>query len=170
MTIQPIASSPQSAQRGATLMVAMIFLIVLSLLGIAAVQNNTFQEKMAGNSRDRELAFEAAEAAIQDAKFRLSPGCTSGCLHSGPWDGSAAGLSTYVATNANDAAYWNIATQWTTYVNPTTNLPQVATQPQYRIEKKPDIGTNEYYRVTARGFGSSNTTIVILQAEFTYTP
>lgn len=163
MTTHSLPSSPRSAQCGATLMVAMIFLVVLSLLGIAAVQNNTFQEKMAGNSRDRELAFEAAEAALRDASANII------ALRAGPWSG-ANGLFTYVATDANDAAYWNAAAQWTSSRTPTTTVANVATQPQYRIEKKPDIGTKEYYRVTARGFGSSSTTIVILQAEFTYTP
>lgn len=160
-------SPSRSAQHGATLMVAMIFLIVLSLLGIAAVQNNTFQEKMAGNSRDRELAFEAAEAALQDA------GANIATLRPGPWDGTATGLYTYVATNANDASYWNNAALWdesTKYRTPGTTIAQVATQPKYRIEKKTDIGSTEYYRVTARGIGSSANTVVILQAEYTYTP
>lgn len=159
----PAFPALRSAQRGATLMVALIFLIVLALLGISAVQNNTFQEKMAGNSRDRELAFEAAEAAIRDASTNLIS------LRSGPWDGNG-GLFTYVATNANDAAYWNTASNWGSYRSPTTSVANVVAQPQYRIEKKPDIGTTEHYRVTARGFGASATTVVILQAEFTYTP
>lgn len=157
-------SSSRSAQNGATLMVAMIFLIVLSLLGVAAVQNNTFQEKMAGNTRDRDLAFEAAEAALRDASANIVT------LRPGPWDGSAAGLSTYVATNANDTAYWNNSAQWSSFRTPATNIAKVSAQPQYRIEKKPNIGSAEYYRVTARGFGASNTTVVILQAEYTYTP
>lgn len=164
MTSRPLSPAPYSAQRGATLMVALIFLVVLSLLGVAAVQNNTFQEKMAGNSRDRELAFEAAEAALRDASANLVG------LRPGPWDGTATGLSTYVMTNANDAAFWNATAQWASYRTPVNSLSYVARQPQYRIEKKPDIGTTEHYRVTARGFGSSSATIVILQAEYTYTP
>ncbi|MCG2578314.1 PilX N-terminal domain-containing pilus assembly protein [Dechloromonas sp. XY25] len=163
MTRQHIHLNPARSQQGATLMVVLIFLMVLSMLGVAAVQNNIFQEKMSGNTRDRELAFEAAEAAVRDASANIIS------LRAGPWTGGG-GLSTYDANNANDSTYWNTSSNWSSYRNPSATVAKVATQPQYRIEKKPNIGTVEYYRVTARGFGADSTTIVIIQAEFTYTP
>jgi len=154
---------PAHSQRGATLLVVLVFLMVLAMLGVATVQSNILQEKMSGNTRDRELAFEAAEAAIRDAGANIIS------LRAGPWAG-AGGLYTYNANYANDSIYWNTTSNWATYRNPSTTIAKVSTQPQYRIEKKPDIGGVEYYRVTARGFGADSTTIVILQAEFTYTP
>jgi Tfp pilus assembly protein PilX len=38
------------------------------------------------------------------------------------------------------------------------------------IEKKPSVGTTQIYRVTARGEGGSIETVVVLQAEFGFTP
>lgn len=162
--IKPLTLSPGQPQRGATLVVALIFLIVLSLLGVAAVQNNTLQERMAGNTRDRDLAFESAEAAIGDARDKIAT------LRPGPWDGSATGLSTYDPARDNNLAYWANAANWTSHKTPSATIANVSAQPQYRIEKKPPVGSTEFYRVTARGFGASNTTVVILQAEFSYTP
>lgn len=161
---KPLIVTPGQLQRGATLIVALIFLIVLSLLGVAAVQNNTLQERMAGNTRDRDLAFESAEAALRDAKDKIAT------LRPGPWDGSVAGLSTYDPARDNNLAYWTNTTSWTSHKTPSATVANVSAQPQYRIEKKPPVGSTEYYRVTTRGFGASSTTVVILQAEFSYTP
>lgn len=55
-------------QRGATLIVGLIFLVALTLLGVMAMKSTLLQERMAGGSRDRSLAFQAAEAALRDAK------------------------------------------------------------------------------------------------------
>lgn len=161
----------RSQQRGATLLVTLVFVIVLSLLGIGAAQNNRFQELMGGSTRDRELAFESAEAALQDAKATFASWRTQ------TFTGTVTnGLSLYVATNPNSAAHWNDSAQWPNYRTPTLSIARAVKQPQYRIEKMPDVGTVQYYRVTARGFGAavkpdnSPATIVILQAEYRYTP
>ncbi len=93
-TLSPLPR--RSRQRGATLLVTLVFVIVLSLLGIGAAQNNRFQELMSGSTRDRELAFESAEAALQDAK------ATFGTWRTLPFNGTN-GLSLYNAGNPNSA-------------------------------------------------------------------
>lgn len=57
-----------TAQRGATLLIGVIFLIVLMLLGISAATISTLDERMARNLRDKNIAFQAAEAALSDAR------------------------------------------------------------------------------------------------------
>jgi type IV pilus assembly protein PilX len=167
-TLSPLPC--RSQQRGATLLVTLVFVIVLSMLGIGAAQNNSFQELMGGSTRDRELAFEAAEAALQDAKATFATWRTQ------PFTSTITnGLSLYVATNSNSPDWWNASAQWPNYRTPTLNITRAIKQPQYRIEKMPDVGTVQYFRVTARGFGAAGTaadptTIVILQAEYRYTP
>lgn len=173
MTDRTLSPLPcRNRQRGATLLVTLVFVIVFSLLGIGAAQNNRFQELMGGSTRDRELAFESAEAALQDAKATFATWRTQSFNGTG-------GLFTYVATQRNDAAWWNDdSAQWPSgnYRTPTLNITRAIKQPQYRIERMPDVGTVQYYRVTARGFGAavkpdnSPATIVILQAEYRYTP
>ncbi len=61
-------------QRGATLLVGIIFLIVLMLLGISAATISSLDERMARNDRDRNIAFQAAEAALADAREDIAKG------------------------------------------------------------------------------------------------
>ncbi|BBL71775.1 pilus assembly PilX family protein [Methylogaea oryzae] len=151
-------------QRGATLMVAMVFMGILAVLGASAATNTGLQERMAGNSRNRDLAFQAAEAALQDAENTLTAWRVSA------FDGSAAGLTVYDATRANDAVYWGDMANWASYKTPAYNLNQVAEQPRYVVEKMPCVSNTEHYRVTARGVGGDSNAVVVLQAVYSYTP
>ena len=55
-------------QQGVALPVALIFLLVLTVLGVSSLGTNVFEEKMAANSLNRELAFQAAEAALREGE------------------------------------------------------------------------------------------------------
>lgn len=55
-------------QQGAVLAVALIFLLILTLLGVSSMKSTLLEEKMAGNMRDQSLAFQAAEAALRDGE------------------------------------------------------------------------------------------------------
>lgn len=152
------------AQRGITLVMSLIFLVALTILGLTAARNHILQEHMAGNTRSRDLALQAAEAAIKDAEQALPT------WRSLAFDGSEAGLGTYDATLANDAAYWKTAANWSSYRTPATALNQVAEQPRYRVEKMTDVGTEERYRITARGVGREASAVVVVQVVVGYTP
>ena len=60
--------SPFHKQRGAALITGLIFLVVLTMIGITAARMSTLEERMAGNMRDRSLAMQAAEMALRDAE------------------------------------------------------------------------------------------------------
>jgi len=60
-----------NTQRGVALIVALMFLIVLTLLGLATMRGTTLEERMAGGARDYNLALQAAEAALRDAENDL---------------------------------------------------------------------------------------------------
>jgi type IV pilus assembly protein PilX len=53
------------------LIVALLFLVMLTLLGVTAMTGTTMEERMAGNARDNAVAFQAAEAALRDARRDL---------------------------------------------------------------------------------------------------
>ena len=57
---------PAYLQRGVALLIALIFLVILTLLGLTAMQSSVLEEKMAGNLRDRAIAMDAAYAALRD--------------------------------------------------------------------------------------------------------
>ena len=64
--------SPRCRQRGATLIVGMSLLLVMTLMALSAVQSTALQEQMAGNMKDRNLAFESAETAARAAEHWLA--------------------------------------------------------------------------------------------------
>ena len=73
------ASRPADGlQRGASLIMVMIILTIVSLLGIAAIQISMMSERGARNDRDMQLAWQSAEAALMDAENDLfGPGTSS---------------------------------------------------------------------------------------------
>lgn len=60
-------------QHGASLMVVLILLVVVSLLGVGGIQIATMGERSARNDRDQQIAWQAAEAALVDAEIDLDP-------------------------------------------------------------------------------------------------
>jgi type IV pilus assembly protein PilX len=177
----PIRSIP-SRQKGAALAVGLIFLIALALLGISAMAINAMEERMAGNSRDLNLAFQAAESALRDAELdvlkNITPAsgfdsaCTNGlCL---PPSVSTPLASTIDWTNAGITRAYGARTG-------AVPLAFVSAQPRYIIELlstlpagagqslavgiKPASG-GVAYRITALGIGGRPESRVILQSIF----
>lgn len=56
-----------SRQHGATLIIAMILLLLLTMLGMQGLNNVSLQERMAGGSQDLMRAFQAAESGLSAA-------------------------------------------------------------------------------------------------------
>jgi type IV pilus assembly protein PilX len=50
---------------GMVLITSLIILLVLTLLGLASIQNTSLEERMAGNLRRENIAFQAAESALR---------------------------------------------------------------------------------------------------------
>ena len=51
------------------LVVALILLVVLTLVGLAAVRGTIMQQKMASNFSDRQIAFQVGEAGLRQAQI-----------------------------------------------------------------------------------------------------
>ena len=58
-------------QKGIALAVALILLVVVTLIGLAAIRSTTLQQKMTANFYDRQIAFQSAEAALNAAATAL---------------------------------------------------------------------------------------------------
>lgn len=75
------STSIASRQRGAVLIVSMLLLLVLTILAIGASQTTRLQERMAGNTRDIDMAFQASEAGLREAeKYIASTPTLPTCL------------------------------------------------------------------------------------------
>ena len=88
----------KNVQNGSALIISLVFLLILTMIGVASIQDSTLQERMAGNERDRNLAFQAAEAALRVGEDHLrqagvlfSAAGTSGLISPGYTGGRARG-------------------------------------------------------------------------------
>jgi type IV pilus assembly protein PilX len=157
------------AQQGVVLIVGLIMLLLLTLIGTTGMQMTSLEEKMAGNMRDRNLAFQAAESALAAGEYYLqnvSPFPSTFCSKSnGRYDHTNAPCSTIA-----DPIWENI--NWDTEsVAYTGTLSSLSANPHYIIE---DMGCASpttcpgphSYRITAQATGGSIDTMVILQEIF----
>ncbi len=60
-----------SGNSGVALFISLVMLLMLTMLGVSAVQSTSMEERMARNVRDNNLAFQAAEAALRDAEIYM---------------------------------------------------------------------------------------------------
>ena len=58
-------------QQGASLIMVLIILTVVSMLGVAGIQISTLSERSARNDRDYQIAWQSSEAALIDAEFDI---------------------------------------------------------------------------------------------------
>jgi type IV pilus assembly protein PilX len=61
----------RSGQQGAALIVSLLMLVAVMLLGVSAAHIALEGEKASRNDRDRQLAFQAAEAGLMDAEMDI---------------------------------------------------------------------------------------------------
>ena len=171
-------------QRGMSLIVVMLFLVMLTILGTTAVRTSTLEEKMTGNDRDRQVAFEAAEAGLRDGEREVFQSLTTGSGFDSACTGGLCVLSS-TATPQYDVVDWSSATprdygsRSGAGAYPVTD---VVRTPRYIVELLPDmpatagsslgLGTRSStvggtpYRITAVGWGRRPTTQVMLQSVY----
>jgi len=159
-------------QSGAALIVSLILLIVLTVLSIAAMQGTTMQERMAGNYRDTNQAFQAAEAALRAGESELLAAVV------GPFNASGGPGGMYTPADESGSTF-----RWTdpnTVWEPVTNNAAFggSQPPEYIIEEMAPyqipggslasdepLPDSRYYRVTARGYGAAGS-MVVLQSSY----
>ncbi len=158
-----------SKQQGAVLIISLLMLMVMTLLGVTAMQSTILEEKMAGNFRDKHLAFQAAEVALRDGENWLMT------LAQEPI-ATDDGVNRVWTLDILGADWWNALSAWVNAVPFTGSL--VASQaPACLVEEAGfvsdgslTIGTSRdkpgrvLYRITARGTGGSNAAVAIVQS------
>lgn len=132
---------PAARQSGLTLFPAMMFLLVMSIIAVSALNNTLMQEKMVANAKDANVAFQAAEAGLRDAEADVSRNISAATPFS---SACASGLctapSTWPTPSSADISKlidWSDTSKTRTYGAYTAApaLPTVAAQPQYVMER-----------------------------------
>jgi type IV pilus assembly protein PilX len=184
-----LAACAYTQQRGVSLVTTLLFMVAALMLGVSVLSVNVMQERTIGNTKDRDLALHAAEAALRDAEkdilanqwqsMHFSAACTNG-LCKRPSDSSVpieVGLDWTDNDKVRKAAKF-------------PGLPDTEeARPRYIIEHigevpapqlGPDSGgsvkqgtsyaagsSGAGYRVTAYAQGARQETTVVLQSVFT---
>ncbi|MFK7795143.1 MAG: PilX N-terminal domain-containing pilus assembly protein [Gammaproteobacteria bacterium] len=179
----------KSKQKGMVLIIGLIMLTVLTLLVVSSMQSSSLQTLMSNNMQDKTTAFEAAESAIRAAESFLENG---GALNLGVFDDDE---SDGLLSNLYDEAWNAVEIDWDTdsvEVNSVVVLDPdepdtiggVQSNPRYIIqhfgEVNPEARLNvdnsynanaedaliEMFKITARGTGGSDNTVVFLEAMY----
>lgn len=139
-------------QRGSILIVSLMILVVLTMIGVSSMTSSSLQERMAGNFRDRQIAFQAAEMTLAYAEEFARNNINSASIFT---DTGTDGYYTKYNGPTNLSAF--DSTWWTSTKSrelPTT-ISQVRTQPRFVIEYRGDVGVTEGTSINVGGYGES---------------
>ena len=188
-------SRPRMDQQGLALVMALLFLLVLTILGVTAITTSSLQEKMAGNLRNQFMAMESVESAMRAGEqwlfdYRTRFGPTSGppptiC----PSAGANNPLNPEVWTS--DCIVGGVDAQtdswWTTRTVDYTSLglgaahpiTEVAAPPRYVIQFLQDVPDSPakdltytkdksmyYYMISGWSYGATQSARALLQDTF----
>lgn len=184
MTRWQAQPGPRS-QRGLSLITALLFMVAALILGVSVVGINVMQERMIGNAKDRDLAMQAAEAALRDAELDISRNLGSStafdaeCSHGLCTPPSQRGTPSALPVHEQNGFSWSAGDTVRSYGQFTgvPAFPKVAEAPVYVIEKLGSMGVppgasvldpggsaRTAYRITARATGARADTVVVLQS------
>jgi len=159
-------------QKGSILMLSLVMLLLITIVGTSAISVTTLDTKMAANVRDRQVAFQAAEAGLFEAEGVVDP-----LDKAFPIEGTTAGF----VSNPLSDGWWSDSSD-TTWVDSgadiidyqaSGDLLYIIDQP---IEKKADsmekvrdlgrggggpVASMRYYPLTAKGSGPGGAAVIL---------
>ncbi len=163
-------------QQGAVLVSVMIYMLVLSMMGVSSMSGTAMEERMASNQWEHSRAFQAAESALIDAGqwFLFQPDLTEPSANgsSGVWPRGA--VSSAVAHGTFDWLSSGLV-YGSKSGNSTSLFGDLYSPPRYVIEEAgfepsdndPDTLAKRtgvfYYSVSALGSGRSEGSRSVLQ-------
>lgn len=164
--------------RGASLLVVLILLLVMTVLGLAILRSTVLEERMSANMLDRSLAFQAAETALREGEALAALPDTRDNVPD-PGEACAGGLCPTPDATATDR--W-LDAGFGGWRDATTGIGGLAITPQFFVEYMGDAPTwpgcdlvdeasmsplcmRPRYRITARS-QAADRAAVVLQTNF----
>ena len=92
---------------GSVLVISLLILLTLTIMGVTALNTTVMEERMSANTRQRNLAHQAAETAMKEAEQWLSDAAGNVMLasHINSFNGSS---ELYDSTVSARSIGWNI--------------------------------------------------------------
>jgi len=176
------ATQSRQGERGSVLIAAILVLIVLAVIAVSATSSSVLESHMSVNSIDQDAAFQAAESALRAGEASIlalpartigTPACAAPCV------ATLNSVNGGVFANA-PVLPWGTA-QTAQVTTGAGVYAGVATPPEMVVEYigfVPDQGStlgigggqsvpgSDFFRVTSRGTGRTNTAQAIVQSTF----
>lgn len=167
-------------QSGAVLVISLVMLLLLTLIGTTSMQTTSLEEKMVGNMREQNIAFQAAESALRAGEAATAIALPFTCAGTGGFYDST------TATACPQPPNWQTI-DWTD-ANSIVTYSGGSIRSFYYIEQldpvagvsggfeagAPESGggggsttSTSWYRITARGTGNTDNAVVWLQSTYT---
>ncbi len=175
-------------QKGIALITVLLFLFIMTLIAMSAMQSGEFQSKASGNLRDQEVSFQAAEVAVRSGEnFVLALGALPNPLQIAPcaappaacavvWQLEAPSAPVASTTAYVNPAFWNAGQNLQTgALIPGSNAaPLFVVEHVGQFVGNSNLGrgtggpviNRELFRVTGRGVGSTNNAITVIQTTY----
>lgn len=174
---RPSFQARRRRERGITLVVTLLFLLLLTILGVTAMNTSGLQEKMAGNLRDQDTALHAAESALRGGEDRLNALWIGGRPTSNTT--CSTGICSPGSANPLNDSWWN--TYSSEYGGTGSQIAQLggaAVDPRYALEESQYIEPTTlctygkcppatlFYKVISRASGTTTLSQVVLEETF----
>jgi type IV pilus assembly protein PilX len=161
-------------ERGAILVTSLLLLLVLTIIGVTVTQMSRTQERMAGNTRDVNLAFQGSESALRAAEAKvLAFTATPVTCVSAPCD--VFERKVLPPLNSQSKTWWTTNAQ---AYNNSAQSANLSEDPRYVLEQfgwirnswdVTDTTGRDVYEVSARSTGGSGKAEVVLQTTYART-
>ena len=163
------------SESGAVLIVGLVMVLLISIIALSAIRSSNLQESMAGNMRDRNIAFQAAESGLVLGESLVS------IYAAAPVCSGQATCHLRLTQAPEDAVIYLDDDEFDEISRVSgLNLKGVETAPTFMIEelavfkpndggpleKGPGLTDLVPYRITAKGTGLGTNTTVIVQSTY----
>jgi type IV pilus assembly protein PilX len=178
----------RAAEGGFVLVMALVFLVLLTLIGISSLNTTSLEEKMAHNIRDKNLALQSADSVVSSVSWAIQrPVITIDTLVPTTASGTD-GLHSNITGSPTEPAWksinWQSSSDLISYPTLPGGTPAgdalqfVASQPRYIVEQLSEAQNCDprvlnlpteksprciLFRVTARGVGGTAAAIAVAQ-------
>jgi type IV pilus assembly protein PilX len=151
--IMNLSYSNTHRERGAVLIISLLLLLVMTILAISISQTSTLEERMAGNSRDQEMAFQAAESGLRagESALRAAAGTINTCANLANCKSTPMHNYSAFDLSSQSQSWWN--TNGIDYGTAAQDLTYVKEDPRYVITERGEY--SDSYGIGSAGGGSA---------------
>lgn len=150
-------------------------LLLLTLIGITGSQVTGLEERMAGNMRDQSIAFQAAESALRVGEAATANPLVFSCAGTGGYYDSTTAAACSIPSwqtidwtdTSKTVAYSEGGVRYAYYIEQLDSIVGANDTLEAGASTDSSSTTTFWYRITARGTGTTDNAAIWLQSTYT---